>query len=236
MESQRFPGKVLSDLLGAPMILHVYSAVKKATLVDKVIVATDSLQIQSAVQENGGIAVMTRHDHKSGTDRVAEAVSGQADYDLVLNVQADEPMIQPETLDELVRGFGSGEGFQMATLARKIQNIDEVRDPNCAKVVFNKYGAALYFSRSPIPYRVGKVGPSYYKHIGVYLFKRDFLMKYPKLGPSALETSESLEQLRVLEAGYRIRIVKTSYESFGVDTPADLEVVRERMRNQGSTT
>lgn len=230
MGSTRFPGKVMADLLGAPMILHVVEAVKKAELVDKVMVATDDPIIHNTVLDNGGTSVMTRPEHETGTDRIAEAAAAQEGFDLVLNVQGDEPMISAGALDDLIRGFGTGEGFQMGTLARKIKDPEEIRNPNSVKVVFNRYGSALYFSRSPIPYRVDRLGPSYYKHVGVYLYRRDFLLKFPDLGTSALETSERLEQLRVLEAGYRIRIVKTNYQSVNVETPEDLARVQELMR------
>ncbi len=230
MESQRYPGKVLADLLGAPMILHVLRAVQQSRLVDKVVVATDSVQVQSVVIENGGVAIMTRSDHQSGSDRIAEVAEGQPDFDLIVNVQADEPMISPSVVDELVQGFGTGEGFVMGTLARKISDASQVKDPNSVKVVFDRAGSALYFSRAPIPFRRGKEGPSYYKHVGVYLFRRDFLLKFPTLPPSALEAAEKLEQLRVLEAGYRIRVVKTNYESHNVETAEDLAKVRELMR------
>lgn len=234
MESTRLPGKMLADILGAPMIVHVMTAVKKAKRIDKVLVATDSVQIQSAVQENGGIAVMTRSDHKTGTDRIAEVAEGQEDFDLILNVQGDEPLISPDCLDELVRGFGDGKGYEMATLVRKVTDPAQVKDPNSVKVVFDRHGTALYFSRSPIPYRMGKDGPSYYKHVGVYLFKRRFLLDYAKLPPSALEAAERLEQLRAVEAGHKIRIVKTNYENFNVENEADLNRVRELMRTRGN--
>lgn len=233
MESSRLPGKVMADILGAPMILHVVERVKRARLVDKVVVATDSYQVQSAVSENGGIAIMTRSDHTCGSDRIAEVAESQAEFDVVVNVQGDQPMIHPEAIDALIQGYLSGGGaFPMATLVGKIKDPRQVQDPNTVKVVFDRNGRALYFSRSPIPYRMENRGPSYYKHIGVYLYERDFLLGFRDLPPSALEASERLEQLRVLESGFPIRVIKTTHECPSVETAGDLERLRLLMRNQ----
>ena len=236
MESTRLPGKVLMDILGAPMILHVLDRVNKAKLVDKVIVATDSYQVQSIVTENGGTAVLTRPDHTCGTDRIAEVAEGQPEFDVIINVQADQPMIHPEAIDGLIQGFqDSGSDTPMATLVTKIHQAQQLNDPNTVKVVFNRFGHAIYFSRSPIPYRVGASGPSYYKHVGVYLFQRDFLLGFRDLPPSALENSEKLEQLRVIESGQNIRVIKTPHECPSVENEADLNYVRERMRVGGQS-
>lgn len=234
MDSTRLAGKVLMDILGAPMILHVLDRVRKAKLVDKVIVATDSYQIQSTVTENGGTAVLTRPDHPCGTDRIAEVADGQPEFDIVVNVQADQPMIHPEAIDGLIQGHrDSGADTPMATLVTKIHQAGHLNDPNVVKVVFNRHGHAIYFSRSPIPYRVGPQGPSYYKHVGVYLFQRDFLLGFRDLPASALENSERLEQLRVIECGEKIRVIKTPHECPSVENQADLDYVRERMRISG---
>lgn len=234
MESSRLPGKVLLDLLGAPMILHVLERVKKARRVDQVIVATDSYQVQSVIAENGGTAVMTRPDHTCGSDRIAEVADGQPEYDVIINVQADQPLIHPEALDALVDAHREHlDPAPMATLVTKIQDPAKIRDPNTVKVVFNRNGHAVYFSRSPIPYRMGNQGPSYYKHVGVYLFRRDFLLGYRDLPPSALEVSERLEQLRAIEAGYPIQVVKTPHDCPSVETQADLDAAREIMRIKG---
>jgi 3-deoxy-manno-octulosonate cytidylyltransferase (CMP-KDO synthetase) len=233
MESTRLPGKIMADILGAPMIMHVIQQVGRAKLVDKVVVATDSYQVQSTVTENGGIAIMTRSDHKCGTDRIAEVAESQAEFDVVLNVQGDQPLIHPEAIDSLIRGYlEGGQTAAMATLVSKIKEPRQIQDPNVVKVIFDRSGSAIYFSRSPIPYRMEQRGPSYYKHIGVYLYDREFLLKFRDLPPSALEASERLEQLRAIENGYKIRVVKTTYDCPSVEDRADLERVRNLMRGR----
>lgn len=237
MESTRLPGKVLMDILGAPMILHVLDRVRKAKLVDKVIVATDSYQVQSVVTENGGTAVLTRPDHSCGTDRIAEVAEGQPEFDTVVNIQADQPMIHPEAIDALIQGHrDADQDTPMATLVTKLHHPQQLNDPNTVKVVFNRFGHAIYFSRSPIPFRMGTQGPSYYKHVGVYLFQRPFLLGFRDLPASALEASERLEQLRVIECGEKIRVIKTPHECPSVENQADLDYVRERMRVGGTGT
>lgn len=234
MESARFPGKILADLLGAPMILHVLERVRKAKRISEVMVATDSLQIQSVVTENKGIAALTRSDHTCGSDRIAEVAANQPEYEYILNVQGDQPLIHPEALDALIESLEASPEVPMATLVTKIQDPSEIQNPNVVKVVFNQNGDALYFSRSPIPHRVGRAGPSPYKHIGVYLFRRDFLLRFRDLPASALELSESLEQLRVLEAGYPIRVVKTGYPCPSVETAEDLARLTDYLRQNPS--
>ncbi len=235
MESARLPGKVLVDILGAPMILHVLERVKRAKKIDKIIVATDSYQVQSTVTDNGGVAVMTRSDHTCGSDRIAEVAEGQPEFDTVVNIQADQPMIHPQAIDDLIEGFQkyASPNTPMATLVKKITKQEQVTDPNTVKVIFDRKGHAIYFSRAAIPYRMDGRGPSFYKHVGVYLYRRDFLLGFRDLPPSALEASERLEQLRVLESGYKIRVIKTQHECPSVENEADLNRVRERMRLAG---
>lgn len=233
MESTRLPGKVMADILGAPMILHVLEQVKRAKRVDKVVVATDSYQIQSVVSENGGTAVITRPDHSCGTDRIAEVAESQSEYELVVNVQADQPMVHPQAIDALIEGYlPAMREAPMATLVQKVQDPAQITDPNVVKVVFDRHGNALYFSRAPIPYRIENRGPSYYKHVGVYLYRRDFLLQFRDLPASALEAAERLEQLRALECGHKIRVVKTHHDCPSVENQADLERVRVLMRSR----
>lgn len=230
MESTRFPGKPLAELGGVPMVVCVLRAVERARTVQDVVVATDSEQIHAAVLAHGGACLMTRAEHPTGTDRVAE-VAAQSAHDLVLNVQGDEPLISPEAIDQLVMGFGSGGGFVMGTLVRPLRDPALIADPNHVKVTVQADGSATAFSRHPIP-----AGPepdgSYLKHIGVYLFRRSFLLGYPNLPESAWERRERLEQLRVLDAGHRIKAVRTTYVSHNVETLADLRRVDELRRRE----
>jgi len=220
MESTRFPGKPLAELGGVPMVVCVLRAVLQASTVKDVVVATDSEQIRAAVLIHGGDCVMTRREHVTGTDRVAE-VAARSAHDLVLNVQGDEPLISPVAIDQLVNGFGSGCGFSMATLVRPLTDPAQVADPNHVKVTVQPDGRATAFSRRPIPAGPESDG-TYLKHVGVYLFRRDFLLRYPNLPRSEWERKERLEQLRVLDAGHRIKAVPTTYVSHNVETPEDL--------------
>ena len=225
--STRFPGKALADIAGRPMIEHVYGRAAAARNVDAVIVATDDGRIADAVAKFGGTVRMTRSDHLTGTDRLSE-VAADLDCDLVVNVQGDEPLIEPETIDAAIEPFRDDPSLLMSTVCTRIFTHDAIVDPNVVKVVTDVRGFALYFSRSPIPYvreGVGSaIGP--HKHLGLYVYRRDFLRSIASLEPTALERSESLEQLRVLEHGFAIRVVETGHDSIGVDTPEDLERVR----------
>lgn len=230
--STRFPGKALVSIKGKPMIQWVYERTKQASLVNKVIVATDDERIRQAVSSFGGEAVMTSPAHSTGTDRIAE-VAETLECDLVVNVQGDEPLIQPAMIDEAIAPLARDDSIPMGTLCRKIDTRDEAFDPNIVKVVFDNSGFALYFSRAPIPWErdqwTGKdswreraIECSMYKHIGLYVYRRDFLLRYARLPSSSLEDVEKLEQLRALENRCRIKTVVTEHESFGVDIPADL--------------
>ena len=221
--SVRFPGKALAVVGGRPLVQHVWERARLLTTVERVLVATDDDRIAAAVRGFGGEAVMTRPDHPSGTDRVAEAVRGQA-AELVVNLQGDEPVFDAKAVDELVRLMASDPTIEMGTLAHPIQSEAELNDatgPN--KVVLDQAGFALYFSRAPIPYRrqPGLVTPL--RHIGIYVFRAPFLQRFAALPPTPLERTETLEQLRALEHGVRIRVLVTPHASLGVDTPADLE-------------
>jgi 3-deoxy-manno-octulosonate cytidylyltransferase (CMP-KDO synthetase) len=224
--STRLPGKPLSDIHGKPMIQHVYERARRARRVDRVLVATDDARIADAVREFGGEAVMTSPDHASGTDRLAEAARA-VDAEIVVNVQGDEPMLDPSAIDAAVEALLADPGLAMATLSVPIEDADELLSPDVVKVVVDAAGDALYFSRSPIPYarRTQRERPR--KHVGLYVYRRDALHLFASLPPSPLEEAEGLEQLRALHHGMRIRVVAREGESgVAVDTPEDLERVR----------
>jgi 3-deoxy-manno-octulosonate cytidylyltransferase (CMP-KDO synthetase) len=224
-DSTRFPGKALADIAGRPMIEHVYRRAASAPSVDAVVVATDDARIAAAVETFGGIVRMTRRSHRSGTDRLAEVAEDLA-CDIVVNVQGDEPLVAPEMIEEALEPFAADSALMMTTLRRRITEDADYTDPNVVKVVVDADGNALYFSRAPIPFhRDAPRGPAW-KHVGLYGYRRAFLLAYARLQPTPLETAESLEQLRALEHGFRIRTVETRYDSIGVDTPEDLERVR----------
>jgi len=234
--STRLPGKALADLDGRPMIEHVYRRVAASRILSEVIVATDDLRIATRVHDFGGKARLTRATHTTGTDRLAE-VAASLDCDIVVNVQGDEPLLDPRSIDELVAPFASDRSLQITTLFRRIHDLAELSNPNVTKVVIDRAGFALYFSRSPIPYVRNPPGgwPPLYRHIGLYAYRRSALLVLAALEPTPLERAESLEQLRALEHGIRIKAVETEYESFGVDTPEDLEQVRRLLTMPASS-
>lgn len=224
--SSRLPGKPLAEIAGRPMIAHVCERAARARTVASVVVATDDSRIADALRSFGGRVVMTRADHISGTDRIAEVAAG-LDADLIVNVQGDEPFIAPDAIDAAVGAFSGAPDLQMSTLGTALRE-DEAANPNVVKVVTDLTGVALYFSRAPIPYRRQADAPrtSVCRHIGLYVYRRAFLLRLASLPPTPLERAESLEQLRVLEHGHRIRVVETTHVSPSVDTPEDLERVR----------
>lgn len=232
--STRFPGKPLADLLGKPMIQWVYERTALSTTIDRVIVATDDARIAEVVSGFGGEVAMTRADHPTGTDRLAE-VAARIDTDLVVNVQGDEPLIDPRMIDQAVAPLLADPAIPMGTLMTPLAGPEEFLNPNVVKVVTDRQGFALYFSRSPIPHprdfqddlaaRFSELGGC--KHIGLYVYRREFLLAYPTLPVTPLENHEKLEQLRALEHGYKIRVARTELVSQGVDTPEDLERARE---------
>ena len=225
--STRLPGKPLKDICGKPMICRVYDRAKLARSVDEVIVATDDERILRAVEFNHGRAMMTRADHKTGTDRLAEVAEKFSDVDVIVNVQGDEPLIEPSLIDELIAQFESDVDLQMATVAVELHDEDEMKNPNNVKVIFDKKNNALYFSRSLIPYPRNAGKAKVYKHIGIYAYRRNFLLDYAKMDSTPLEESESLEQLRALENGYKIRVIISDCQFIGVDTEEDLKLVNE---------
>lgn len=233
--STRFPGKALYPLFGKPIIHHVYERALKARLAEQVFVATDDRRIFDTVEGFGGKAIMTSETHQSGTDRIAEAVESPQtsglklqDKDVIVNVQGDEPMIEPEMIDDVIR-LMEDDKASIGTLAKKIEDPEEINDPNVVKVVFDPSGFALYFSRASIPYhRDGYASERYYyKHIGIYAYRKGVLLSFSKMSPSRLEGLEKLEQLRALENGLKIKVKETVFETIGVDTPADLERVEK---------
>jgi 3-deoxy-manno-octulosonate cytidylyltransferase (CMP-KDO synthetase) len=226
--SSRYPGKALARLAGKPMIEHVWERANMSRYLSDVLVATDDDRIAKAVHKFGGRVCMTRADHPSGTDRLAEIASSE-DAALYVNIQGDEPLIDPEAIDAAILSVHGDEAVDMGTLKKQIIDPTDIVNTNVVKVVTNLLGDAIYFSRCPIPYeRDGRTGvPIYFKHIGLYVYRREFLLRYPDLTAGPLEEAERLEQLRALENGYRIRVVATDYESLGVDTPEDLERVNQ---------
>ena len=227
--STRFPGKPLAEINGKPMIEHVYQRVVGIEEIADVIIATDDKRIYQRVEDFGGTAVMTADDIKSGTDRIAR-VAYEIEADLIVNIQGDEPILKKEMVQEAISPFYENPDLLMSTLKKEIVDEEELNNHNIVKVVTDKKGYALYFSRYPIPYQRNK-GAVYYKHIGLYVYNKQFLLKYSKLKQTPLEQSESLEQLRVLENGYKIKVVETRYNSIGVDVPEDINKI-EKLLNK----
>jgi len=233
--STRFEGKALADLCGKPMIQHVYERSKQASSLDDVIVATDDERIFNVVKDFGGKVAMTSKSHPSGTDRIAE-VARSLDAEIVVNIQGDEPLIQPAMIDEVVAPFMTEPSIVVCTLKRKIDSEVEYKNPNVVKVVTDDDGFALYFSRSPLPcVKSGEWTPDLraYLHVGLYAYRKQFLLRYIQMPPSFLEQTEGLEQLRILENGYRIKVVETNHVSIGVDTIEDLHIARNILMSTG---
>ena len=234
-ESTRFPGKPLADLCGKPMIQHVYERVLRAKTVSSAAVATDDERIFAAVRAFGGRAVMTSPRHRSGTDRIAEAVEtmGLQDDDIVVNIQGDQPLFEPVQVDEVVGPLLADASIPMSTLIYRIVRGEEITHPNAVKTVFDHDHFALYFSRATIPFvRNSGKKADYFKHHGIYAYRRDFLRTFAALPEGVLERLEALEQLRALEHGYRIKVVVTPHDSVEVDTPQELERVRRLLTGE----
>ncbi len=228
--SSRFPGKPLAEICGKPMIQHVVERASQADILSRVIVATDDERIAECVASFGGEWVMTRKDHLSGSDRLAEAAErcGLSDDDVVVNVQGDQPLCSPEVIEQVAQPILDDPQLPMATLIYRIRDDSEIADPNHVKVVFDHNGYALYFSRSPVPFWRDKKEQdqaAYYRHLGLYAYKKSFLLRFVTLAEGEWERREKLEQLRVLEYGYKIKVVLTDYDSTEVDTPEDAQKV-----------
>ena len=236
--STRYPGKVIAPLLGHPLVYHTWLRASKASLVDQVIVATDSLEVATALAPYPIDVVMTRVDHATGTDRIAE-VAADLDADIVVNVQGDEPAIDPAVIDGVIQPLLDDPTLQMATARRAIADVKAISDPNVVKVICDSRGRALYFSRLPIPYirdEADRAASSacYWQHIGLYGYRRDFLLAYTRMPQTPLENLEKLEQLRALENGYDIAVIETNYEVIGVDVPEDLVEVSALLQRRAA--
>jgi 3-deoxy-manno-octulosonate cytidylyltransferase (CMP-KDO synthetase) len=208
------------------MLQHVWERASQARYLTDLVIATDDERIRSAAEEFRARVKMTRSDHATGTDRVAEVASA-SNAEIIVNIQGDEPLIDPAAIDVAILGLLNDDDAQMGTLKKRIEREREITDPNVVKVITDQHGNAIYFSRSPIPYIRESAGEStaYFKHIGLYVYRRDFLLSYSDLPTGPLERAERLEQLRAIENGHKIRVVETEYESLGVDTPEDWEQV-----------
>ncbi|MFC5775834.1 3-deoxy-manno-octulosonate cytidylyltransferase [Ectobacillus antri] len=221
--STRFPGKPLAQIMGKPMIQHVYENVKKSKELDDVVVATDHEAIFQTVEAFGGKAVMTKKDHETGSDRIAE-VTNHVEGDFFVNIQGDEPLIHHELIDTLVRTARESDDA-VITAKTAIKTEADIANPNVVKVVAGYDNKALYFSRSAIPYNRANKETTYYKHLGIYAYPKAVLNEFVKLPQSPLEELEMLEQLRLLENGYTIKVIETTYDAVGVDTPEDIQKV-----------
>lgn len=231
--SSRFPGKPLALIAGKPMIQWVYENVKKTSALTDVYVATDDKRIFDCVIDFGGKALMTASTHTCGTDRLAECadILGLEEDDLILNIQGDEPLIRHEMVLDLIGAFDSSDVY-MGTLKKKIVDRDELKNPNVVKVITNIHDDAIYFSRYCLPYERDGVERVHYKHVGAYGYKKWFLMKYSHMPKTSLELTESLEQLRVIENGYQIRVKETIWQTIGVDTPEQIRLVEEELMKE----
>jgi 3-deoxy-manno-octulosonate cytidylyltransferase (CMP-KDO synthetase) len=230
--SSRFPGKALAKVDSRTMLEHVYERVSMARYLGAIVIATDDRRIYEEARSFGARVTMTREDHVSGTDRVAEVASAFEDYELVVNIQGDEPLIDPNAIDAAVLPLLEEPAIPMGTLKKRIEDPREINDPNVVKVVTDRFENAVYFSRAPIPCHrdLDQAGTAYFKHIGLYVYRRNFLLRYSDMPHGPLEQIEKLEQLRAIENGFQIRVIETDYESFGVDTPEDMARVKALMR------
>ena len=237
--SSRFPGKPLAKIAGVPMIQRVVMQADKAKCVSEVIVATDDSRILDFINNIGGSAIMTSSDHQSGTDRIAEVASDR-DCDIIVNIQGDEPLIPPQNIDQVIKPLVDDLSISVASLRILIHDKDDLFNKNITKVVVDKFDSALYFSKAPIPWdrdswseRMAPESdlslPLWFKHIGIYAYRKRFLMEYSTFPASSLEKIEKLEQLRILENGFQIKVVETKYDSIGVDSETDIELIEKQL-------
>ncbi|MFH1355276.1 MAG: 3-deoxy-manno-octulosonate cytidylyltransferase [Candidatus Omnitrophota bacterium] len=232
--SSRFEGKVLAQIMGKPMIQHVWERAKQARLLEDLIIACDHELVANAAKEFGAKVVLTSKGHLSGTDRICEVIN-PLEVKVVINIQGDEPLVHPMMIDSVARELLEDDSISMATIMKKIENPEYINDPNVVKVVVDRNNFALYFSRAAIPHCAANAeidSTLYYKHIGLYAYTKDFLFTYKNLPVSGLEKAERLEQLRVLDGGFRIKMVETNFDTIGVDRPEDLERVRLALERQ----
>ena len=232
-EASRFPGKLMKDLAGKSVILRTYEATKNAQLFDEVYVITDSDIIFNEIVSNGGKAIKSIKEHESGSDRIAEAVAN-LEVDIVVNVQGDEPFTKQKALSKLLNVFKNDTSKQIDIASLKIEmtDIEDINNPNNVKVVTNEQDFAMYFSRSPIPYARDATKAVYYKHIGIYAFRKEALLKFTKLPINQLEAAEKLENLRFLAHGLNVKMVTTNQIAIGIDTPEDLEKANAIFKNE----
>lgn len=237
--SSRLMGKPLADIGGKPMIQHTYLSAKKSKLLDKVIIAVDDEKVFQVVKSFGAEAYMTPKDCASGSDRIAFVAEQIPDAEIIVNIQGDEPFIKGKMIDQAIEPLWIDKKVNLSTLARRITNVEEMKSPAVVKVVFDYHNYAMYFSRSPIPFvrdartNLEKVqSADIFKHIGLYVYRRETLLKFTTLKPTDLEQIEKLEQLRFLENGFKMKIVVTEYDSLSVDTPRDLELARRFLERQ----
>lgn len=223
--SSRFPGKPLFPLLGKPLLQHVFERASQCQRLNRLLVATDDLRIQKVAEGFGAEVVMTSPDHPTGTDRIAEAAALVPDATHLINIQGDEPLIDPLLVDQLAEIIAADSGIDLITAASTIQDASQLNDPNIVKVVLNAASDALYFSRSALPFPRNEGGPQPLRHIGLYGYRADFLKKFVTWPPAPLEIAESLEQLRALHHGARIRVVITDHEAIGLDTPEQVSLL-----------
>ena len=228
MAATRFPGKPLAPILGLPMIEHVRRRTSMCELIDETIVATCDVEIKEVVEKAGGRVIMTAASHERCTDRIAEAAT-KVDTDVVINVQGDEPLVLPEMMDEAASPLVDDTELQCTNLVTKIIDLQEFENPNAPKVVTNKFGDLLYISREPIPSRKKANSNNYIrlKQLGIIAFRKEFLLKFTQLEPTPLERIESVDMMRAVEHGYRVKIVETKYKMIGVDVPGDIKLVEE---------
>lgn len=229
--STRLKGKVLASINGKPMIQHVYERARQSRLLDEVIIACDDLRVKKAAEEFGARAVMTDPGHVCGTDRIVEAVA-DLDVEIVVNVQGDEPLISPVVIDALIEAIQDDPEVSMATVIKRINDPKELDNPNIVKVVIDHQQRAIYFSRSKIPFNRDSGEHVYFKHLGIYAYTKKFLLQFLTMPKAKLEIAESLEQLRAIENGYKIKTVITEIETVGVDTPDDLVKVEKLIRER----
>lgn len=229
--STRLPGKPLIKIKNKTIIEWVYEKASQSKFADKVIVATDDVRIFNAVKEFGGIVEMTSSGHQSGSDRIAEIIRKNPDIEIAVNVQGDEPLITPESIDEAIKLLKYDDKAEISTLIREVTEEEEINNPNIVKVVFDNNNYALYFSRSPIPYERNRNITKIYAHIGLYAYRRNSLIKMTELSQSSLEKAESLEQLRALQNGMKIKVIPVNYKPIGIDTPEDLEKFKSYLGN-----
>lgn len=230
--STRLSVKLLQDLCGKPLLRWTWESAAGAHLLDKLIIACDHPEIEEAAKSFGAEVVLTSSQHKSGTDRIAEAIR-DIEAKIVINIQADEPLIHPSVIDSLAQEMLSDSNLKMATVRKRIEDPGEINDPNTVKVICDKLDFAIYFSRWPLPYYWNQENRIYYKHLGIYAYSKDFLYTFKNLPFSELENAERLEQLRALESGYKLKVIETHFDSWGIDTFDDLRKVEKILTEKG---